>query len=107
LSYAAQRFPEDQNSPSLLQDDTTVKMADLRYAAQHEHVTSLVDLLFRRVHAGWTAGMAAVEAESAARAVADILGWDEAEMENQVREYRSYLARQHSKNWEEGVRAAQ
>ena len=97
LSYAARRFPENQNSPPLLDDYTDIKLADLRHAAANEQVTDLVDLLFRRVGAGWTAGMAAAEAERAAEAVADIMDWDAAERQAQVQRYHAYLARRHAR----------
>lgn len=95
LSYAPLLYPENQNSPPLLDDDTTVKLADLRHAASHEHATNLVDLLFRRTGAGWTETMAAAAASRAAEAVADLLGWDKARIEREVADYRAYLARNH------------
>ncbi|HKO07948.1 MAG TPA: FAD-dependent oxidoreductase [Alphaproteobacteria bacterium] len=95
LSYAARLFPENQNSPPLLDDYSGIKIADLHHAAQHEHVTNLVDLLFRRTGAGWTATMASGAAERAASAVADILGWDQARIAAEVEAYRAYLAKHH------------
>jgi glycerol-3-phosphate dehydrogenase len=95
LSYAARRYPENQNSPPLLDDDTTVKLADLQFAAEREHATNLVDLLFRRTGAGWTASMAGRTAERAAAAVAGVLGWDDVRVAKEVADYRDYLARNH------------
>jgi glycerol-3-phosphate dehydrogenase len=95
LSDAARRYPDNQNSPPLLDDDTSIKLSDLRFAAEHEHATGLVDLLFRRTGAGWSATMAAHAAERAAAAVAEPLGWDAARVEQEVRNYRDYLARNH------------
>jgi glycerol-3-phosphate dehydrogenase len=40
--------------------------------------------------------MAADAAPSAARAVADILGWDEARIAGEVAAYRDHLAREHA-----------
>jgi glycerol-3-phosphate dehydrogenase len=96
LSYGARLFPENQNSPPLLEDYTQIKLADLTHAAEHEHATSLVDLLFRRVGAGWTRTMGGDAAERAARAVAGILGWDEARVAQEVTAYREHLRRQHA-----------
>jgi len=95
LSYAARLFPEDPNSPPLLNDYPPIKLADLRHAAEHEHVTNLVDLLFRRTGVGWTTSMAAGAAERSATAVADILGWDQPRVGAEVQAYRAYLAKQH------------
>ena len=67
-----------------------------RSAAEHEHATSLVDLMFRRVGAGWTSSMGRDVAERAAASVADILGWDEARARAEASEYRSYLKRMHA-----------
>jgi glycerol-3-phosphate dehydrogenase len=103
VSYAARTFPENQNSPPLLEEDTAVKLSDLRYAAEHEHATSLVDLLFRRAGVGWSKSMGAEAARKAAEAVAGTLGWDEARVEAEVMAYHGHLARQHTLR---GLRAA-
>lgn len=95
LSYAARLYPENQNAPPLLEDNTSIKLSDLRFAAEQEHVTSLADLMFRRVGAGWTATMGANAAEAAARTVAPILGWDELRIAAEVTAYRDYLRQQH------------
>ena len=91
VSYAALKFPENQNSPPLLEDDTSIKVSDLQYAARHQHATSLMDLLFRRVGAGWSPGMGHAEAERAGQAVADTMGWDSERVEREIRQYRAQL----------------
>jgi glycerol-3-phosphate dehydrogenase len=96
LSYAARLFPENQNSPPLLEDYTAIKLADLTHAAEHEHAANLVDLLFRRVGAGWTRTMGGAAAERAARTVAGILGWDEARIAQEVADYHEHLRHQHA-----------
>jgi glycerol-3-phosphate dehydrogenase len=92
-NYGAQLFPENQNSPPLLDDFTSIKLSDLKASAAGEHPTNLVDLMFRRVGAGWTATMGYGAAETAARAVAGELGWDEARVDQEVRAYRAFLER--------------
>jgi glycerol-3-phosphate dehydrogenase len=94
-SFAAPSFPENQNSPPLLDDYTDIKISDLRHAAAYEHVSNLSDLLFRRVGAGWTSTMSVSAADKAAKSVADILGWDEARIASEVAAYRLYLAQNH------------
>jgi glycerol-3-phosphate dehydrogenase len=96
VSYAARRFPENQNSPPVLDDFTSVKIADLRHAASNEHVVDLVDLLFRRVGLGWTASMAADASRKCAQAVSDVLGWDAARVDAEVAAYADHLDRQHA-----------
>jgi len=95
-SYAACRFPENQNSPPLLEHYPEIKLADVAHAAAHEHVANLVDLMFRRLGAGWTRTMGAEAAERAARAAAEVLDWDEARIQQEVADYRAYLADQHA-----------
>ncbi|HUK09269.1 MAG TPA: FAD-dependent oxidoreductase [Stellaceae bacterium] len=90
-SYAATKFPENQNSPPLLDEDTSIKLSDLQFAAKGQHATSLVDLLFRRVGAGWTATMGYGAAEKAALAAAEAMGWDRERTAREVEEYRTYL----------------
>ena len=92
LSHAARLSPENQNSPPLDYDEPQTKIADLRFAAANEHPQTLVDLLFRRVPIGWTAGMGIAAARRAAEAVADILGWDEARIDQEVSDYRRFVA---------------
>jgi glycerol-3-phosphate dehydrogenase len=95
VDYSARQFPDNQNSPPLIADWSHVKISDLRYAAEHEHVVSLVDLLFRRVGVGWTKSMGCDAAKRAAEAVADVLGWDKERVEAEVQAYRQYLLRFH------------
>lgn len=90
-SYAARLFPENQNSPPLLDDDTSIKLADLVHAARHEHPATLVDLMFRRVGAAWTPTMGRDAAEKAARAVASAMGWDDRRVAAEAQAYRAHL----------------
>jgi glycerol-3-phosphate dehydrogenase len=95
ISYAARAFPENQNSPPLLDDDTAIKLADLKYAAANESPANLIDLMFRRVGAGWTATMGYHAAQRAAEAAAAEMGWDRARVDDEVRLYREYLEKTH------------
>ncbi len=90
-SYAARMFPENQNSPPLTDDNTSIKLSDLKFAAQREHVTNLTDLLFRRVAVGWTEGMGYDAAEKAAAAVAGELNWDHERVRREVENYRTQI----------------
>jgi glycerol-3-phosphate dehydrogenase len=96
VSYAPRRFPENQNSPPLLMDDPAVKLSDLRFAVEREQAINLVDLLFRRVGAGWTRDMASQAAPVAARIMGETLGWDEARVGAEIAAYHAHLARQHA-----------
>ncbi len=96
VDYGARRFPENQNSPPIVADWTAAKFADLRHAAAHEHATNLVDLMFRRVGAGWTKTMGIDAADRAAETVADVLGWDAERTRAEAEGYRQYLRRIHA-----------
>ncbi|BBK43332.1 FAD-dependent oxidoreductase [Allostella vacuolata] len=95
LSYAARSLPDEPGSPALLNHRPGVTIAQLRHAAMTEQPNDLVDLLFRRVGLGWGETMARDGAGPAARAVADILGWDEDRIAREVAGYRDYLERMH------------
>ena len=104
LSYAAKMFPENQNSPPLMDDHPSVKLADLRYSAEHEQPANLVDLLFQRTGVGWTATMGRDAARQAAETVADVLGWDADRIDGEVAAYHDHLARWHGVEAKPGSR---
>jgi glycerol-3-phosphate dehydrogenase len=95
ISYKARQFPENQNSPPLLDAYTEIKMADLRFSAEHEKPETLVDLLFRRTGLGWRTAVPPLAVMRAAEAVADILGWDEAKVTEEVNSYLVHVQRYH------------
>jgi glycerol-3-phosphate dehydrogenase len=96
LSYAARKFPDAPQSPPVVKDWTTAKIADLIYAAGNEHATSLTDLMFRRVGAAWTKTMGYDAANDVAEAVAGVLGWDAARAMQEAESYRAYLREIHT-----------
>lgn len=85
----------ESSSPSVLNDDDGVRVADLRRSAEREQVCSLTDLLARRSGLVWTETNAREAARSAAESVADLLGWDGPRVEREVADYLAYLQRQH------------
>ncbi|RWC33520.1 MAG: FAD-dependent oxidoreductase [Mesorhizobium sp.] len=93
ISYAARTFPPDKESQTLSSGGETVRLADLRFATEHEHVLNLDDLMFRRVPFGWSEGMGLDIAEAVAEAVSDIMGWSTAEVGYQVERYKAHVAR--------------
>lgn len=95
LDYRPRKFPDNPSSPALLNHYPQIKLSDLRHAAQHEQPQNLVDLMFRRVGAGWTETQGREGARKAAETVADILGWDEARIQKEADGYVAYLARSH------------
>ena len=95
VDYGARKFPDNQNSPPVVDDWTVAKLADLVFAARHEHATGLVDLMFRRVGAGWTKTMGYAAADKAAAAVASVYNWDAARVKKEADDYRRYLDGMH------------
>ncbi|MGE0096036.1 MAG: FAD-dependent oxidoreductase [Alphaproteobacteria bacterium] len=94
IDYSARKFPENQNSPPLLDHWTTAKVSDLKHVAATEYPATLVDAI-RRVGAHWTRTMAGEAAEKAARAIAPEMGWDEARIMKEAKDYVAYIAHQH------------
>jgi glycerol-3-phosphate dehydrogenase len=88
-------FPENQNSPPLMHDHPSVKLADLRHSAENEQPANLVDLLFQRTGVGWTATMGRDAARQAAETVADVLGWDKDRVDSEVSAYHAHLEKWH------------
>ncbi|PUA79561.1 glycerol-3-phosphate dehydrogenase [Nocardioides currus] len=66
---------------------------EVRYAATHEGALHLDDILARRTRISIEAHDRGVEcADDAAAVVADVLGWDEARVANEVEAYRTRVA---------------
>ena len=86
LNPGAQLLPAD-DGPAI----GNVPVTSLRAAAQREHVHCLLDLMFRRVNMGWQPDMGLPHAEATARAVADILDWDEVRIATEVNAYRAFV----------------
>lgn len=102
ISYAATTLPGGQSGEEPLDPGADVTVSDLRFAAEHQAVVTLDDLLFRRTPLGWSETMAAETATQAARAVADILEWDEPRIEAEVEAYKKKLLDMHYRPFEQG-----
>ncbi len=95
LDYTPRRFPDSPASPALMNSYPDIKLSHLRHAAEHEKPETLVDLLFRRVGAGWTDTQGREAARKAAETVADIMGWDEARIQKEADAYVAHLKHTH------------
>lgn len=96
VDYATAKYPDAPGSPPIVGDWPKANYADLAHAAKHEHATNLVDLMFRRVGAGWTRTMGYEAADRIAEAVAGVYGWDAERTRREAETYRDYLRRMHS-----------
>lgn len=103
ISYGATALPGGGPDEAPLDPGADVTVSDLRHAAEHQAVVTLDDLLFRRTPLGWSETMAAETAAQAARAVADILEWDEARIEAEVAAYREKLRTMHYRPFEQNA----
>lgn len=95
LNYAPAKFPESLNSSPVLSGDISVRLDDLRHAAENEDATNLVDLLFRRTPLGWRPDLDRADIHRAAEAVADILGWNADQIDKEVEFFADHMRRQH------------
>ena len=95
ISYEARLFPENQNSPPIVEGNTSVTMATLRKMAETEQPRHLVDLLYRRSGLGWAGPIPPDAVSRAAEAVAGPLGWDAARTEREIAAFNAYQKEQH------------
>lgn len=95
IDYTSNRFKDDGVSPALVNSEPRISVAEIRHAAAQEHAATLTDLLFRRVPAGWTEQMGLQVARTAAEAVSDILGWDEARVAAEIDGFRKHVQHLH------------
>jgi glycerol-3-phosphate dehydrogenase len=95
IDYRAKPYPREGASPALLNHWDGARISDLHHAAKNEQPATLVDILFRRVGAGWTETMAREGARRAAEEVAPLLGWDSARVEKEVADYLDHIGRLH------------
>lgn len=87
LSPGAKLLPWDETDETI----GGVPRSTLR-AASGDHVTTLLDLMFRRVNMGWEPDLGLPHAHAVAREVADVLGWDAAAIDAEVAAYRAFVA---------------
>lgn len=96
LSYAGRRFPINEDSPPLSNDDSTFRLDDLRAVAREEMPTTLADILFRRVPVGYRADMGRSVVRRAAEAVAEPMGWSADDVDVEIRAYLETIRHLHA-----------
>lgn len=94
-SYRSWSLPRDPSSPPLLNHDDTIRLADVRYAAEHEHAETLLDILFRRTGAGWSETMARDGAQIAAQILGEVRDWPPERVEREVKHYVDHIGHLH------------
>jgi glycerol-3-phosphate dehydrogenase len=63
----------------------------LRKIIEEEQISSLTDLFFRRSDMGWDLDQGRAKLEPVAKIMAEILGWDTAQLQEQLCSYISYI----------------
>ncbi|MGI9426396.1 MAG: FAD-dependent oxidoreductase [Hyphomicrobiaceae bacterium] len=95
VSYDATTFPENTNTLPLVPACPEITTGVLRHVAEREAPGHLVDILFRRTNLGWQVQVPPEAVRRAAESVADILGWDKAQVEKEIQDYQTYVSKQH------------
>ena len=90
-NYAPPEIPSSSDSPNVLNQEDSITVSQLRYCAQNEQVWTLTDLLARRTGLAWTQSRGREGARFAAQAVADLMGWDEAQIDRETQKYLDYV----------------
>ena len=63
----------------------------LRKIIEEEQISSLTDLFFRRSDMGWDLDRGRAKLEPVAKIMAEILGWSDAQLQEQLLIYHSYI----------------
>lgn len=95
LSFEPPSFPEHTNTLPLVPQCPDITLGVLRHVAEREQPAHLADLLFRRTGLGWRTPISAQAARRAAEAVAGVMGWDSAAVDEEVAQYARYVREQH------------
>ena len=95
VSYAAVPFPQNTNTLPLVPECPEITTGVLRHVAEREQPAHLVDILFRRTNVGWRTRLPPDAVRKAAESAADILGWDDARVAEEIEAYHSYVSDQH------------
>ncbi len=84
MNTAPFAFSESGNSPSFLDDEPDVRVADIEFAVTAEHARSLEDVLFRRTGLAWRRALTAEEVGRAAEIMGPHMGWSPGQMAEAV-----------------------
>lgn len=86
--------PDYQSIRSVTENDSSVCVSteEIERCARDEMPSSLTDLLMRRLGLGWEPDQGIEQARSVAEIAAPILGWSDAQVETELRNYQRHLA---------------
>jgi glycerol-3-phosphate dehydrogenase len=63
----------------------------LKKIIEEEQTSSLADLFFRRSDMGWDLDRGRVKLEPVAKIMAEVMGWDDAQLQEQLCSYHRYI----------------
>ena len=104
-SYATREFSGNVDSPPVNPAYPNVRLSHLQELAREEQPVSLADLLLRRAGLGWSEGLSIDVAREAAATVAEIMQWDDSDINREVEAYREFVT-EHFKNTVDEVSGA-
>ena len=81
MAFETQNFSTDE-----------VSSATLKQIVETEQPSNLIDLLFRRSDMGWNGDHSRSRVESIAANMAQVVGWDDARKQNEIRRFHDYVA---------------
>ena len=88
--------PLPASTAPALQKSSPYTADHVRHAVEKEHARDLRGVFFGRLGIGWTDRIERGAVEVAAEAMAESLGWDDAERQDRVATFQAYLSRYHN-----------
>lgn len=92
-NYTPRAFPDNPNSPPLVDGDPSIRLSDLAHAAVAEHGVSLSDILIARTGTVYRHRLSGEDVRRAAEALSTHLGWTQEKTEQQIRAHNERLRR--------------
>lgn len=93
--YTPRTLPDDSNALPVIDGDDSVRLSHLGHVAETEHASALSDILFSRTGLGYRHRLTDAHIRKAAEAVSAHLGWNDAEVHNQIEAVRTRRDRLH------------
>lgn len=93
LSHKPRDFPENTNTPPLIDGDPRICLEHLRACVSEEQARTLTDVLYRRTGVGWRHDFTDAEITRAADIMALELGWSAAERNVEIERFKSEVDR--------------
>ena len=93
LSYTPRDFPDNTNTPPLIEAEPRIRLGHLGLCAREQQARSLSDVLYRRTGLGLRHELSDGDIARAAEVMALELGWSEAEREAEIVRFKAEVER--------------